>query len=69
MKNDHVNIKYNTSGEVIKTKKTLIQISIRELHNDWIKPPPEGGFVGARFESGEVIIGDISLSKYMPPRF
>ena len=39
---------------------------IIELHNDLIKTPPEAGFAGERSESGEVIIGDTSLRKYMP---
>ena len=34
LKNDHMNIKDNTKIEVIITKKLLIQIPIRELHND-----------------------------------
>ena len=45
MKNDHINIKYNITSEVIKTKKLLIKIPIRALHNDWIKPPSEGGLM------------------------
>ena len=40
--------KYNKTGEVIKTKKLLIQIQIREIHNDSVKPSSEGGFAGAR---------------------
>ena len=66
--NDHVNIKDNTTYEVIKTWKLLIQIPIRELHHYWIEPPSEGGFSGARSESGDLIIGDTQLRKYMPPK-
>ena len=45
LKNDQVNIKDNTTGEVIKTKQLIIQIPIRELHIALIKPPSEGGFL------------------------
>ena len=41
---------------------------IIELHNDLIKTPPEAGFAGERSESGEVIIGDTLLRKYIPPQ-
>ena len=51
-----------------KTEKLLIQILIREIINDLIKPPSEGDFSGARSESGDAIIGDTSLRKCMPPR-
>ena len=44
----------------------LIQTPIRKTHNELIKPPLEVDFEVARLESGEVIIGDTSLRKYMP---
>ena len=65
MKSCHANIIDNTTYEVIK-RVLLIQIPIRELHNDLMEYPLEGGFDGVRLESGEVIIGDTSLRKYMP---
>ena len=68
MTNDHVNIKYNRSGEVIKTQKLLIKIPIRELNRNLIKPPSEGGFAKAISESGGVIIGYTSLRRYIPPQ-
>ena len=68
LKNNHVNIKYNKTGEVLKTKKLPIKITIRELHNELIKSPLVGGFNGARSEYGEVVIGDTSLRKYMTPQ-
>ena len=66
--NDHVNIKENTTCEVIKTKKSPIQILLIELHNELIKPPSEGGFDGAILESGQVIVEDTLIGKYMPPQ-
>ena len=69
LRNEHVNIKDNTTGEVTKTEKLIIQIPTRELNNDLIKPPSEGGFSGSISESGELIIGDTLLIKYIPPQF
>ena len=53
------------NGTLVK-KKNLIQISVRELHNDMIFPSSEGGFSGARTVYGNICIGDTSLRKYMP---
>ena len=41
---------------------------MRELHNELINPPSEGIFDGAILESGEVIIADTPIRKYMPPQ-
>ena len=68
MKNDQVNIKVHKTGKVIKTHKLIIQIKIREQHNDLIKPSSEGGFAGVRLEPGDVIIGDTLLGSSMPPQ-
>ena len=66
MTNYHVNIKDNKTDEVIKKQDLLITILIQEPQNDLIKPPSEGGYSGERFESGEIIIGDTLLRKYVP---
>ena len=63
LKNDHVNTKDHTTGELIEI---FIYIAIRELHNQLIKTPSEGGFSGAISESGDVIIVDTLLRKCMP---
>ena len=57
MTNEHINIKYNTTDEVIKTKIILIKIPIIELHNEIIKPSPEGDFSGSKLKYGEGIFG------------
>ena len=62
-----MNIKYKKKGRFLD-KKLLIQISIRELHNNLIKSPPEGDFSGPRYLSGCSIIGDPTLRKYMSPK-
>ena len=64
----HIKTKNHITGKAIKTQKLLIQVPNRELHNNLIKYPPEGDFYGTRSESGDVIIGDSSLRRYMTPR-
>ena len=53
-------------GEKVRETKLLLLCSVRELHNDLIKSPEEGGFYGARNDSGEVLISDTALRKHMP---
>ena len=36
-----------------------------EINNDSIRPPSEGNFSGERSESGEIVISDTSLRRYM----
>ena len=54
------------NGTLLKKQKNLLQISVRELHNDMIFPSSEGGFSGAIPADGNIYIGDTSLRKYMP---
>ena len=53
-------------GEKVRETKLLLLCSVRELHNDLIESPEEGGFSGARNNSGEVLISDTALRKHMP---
>ena len=48
--------------------KKLLQVSVRELYNDCIKPEDEGGLKEARDASGKVIIGLTALRYLMPPQ-
>ena len=54
------------NGTLVKKQKHLLQISVRELHNDIILPSFEAGFPGAITIDGNICIGDMSLRKYMP---
>ena len=49
-----------------RVSKLLLQISIRELHNDMLLPPDEGGFKEARDETGNVRISDTALRALLP---
>jgi hypothetical protein len=41
--------------------KLLLEISVRELHNDLVDTPESGGLAEARDESGKILIGDTAL--------
>ena len=53
--------------------KLLLEISVRELHNDLIELPPDqggkgGGLACARGSDGKIIISDTSLRYWLPPQ-
>ena len=60
---DSVFVKNN--GSLIKKQNHLLQISVRQLHNDMILPSSQGGFSDARTDYGNICIGYTSLMKYM----
>ena len=53
-------------GKKVRETKLLLLCSVRELHNDLIESPEEGGFASARNDYGEVLISDTALRKHMP---
>jgi len=48
--------------------KLLLEISVRELHNDLLDTPENGGLAEARDESGDVLISDMALGYLLPPQ-
>jgi hypothetical protein len=48
--------------------KLLLEISVRELHNDLVDTPENGGLAEARDESGNVLISDTALRYLLPPQ-
>jgi hypothetical protein len=54
------------TGAKERVNKLLLQISIRELHNDMLLPPDQGGFVDAWDESGNPRISDTALRALLP---
>ena len=48
--------------------KLLLQVSIRELHNSLLSDPHDGGLKDARYEYGNIIISDSTLSSLFPPQ-
>ena len=51
------------NGTIVKEHNHILQISVRELHNDMIF---KGYFFGARTVDEKLFIGDTSLRKYTP---
>ena len=53
-------------GSIERVPKILISISIRELHNDMLKHPSEGGLEGARDANGNAVISGTALRDNLP---
>ena len=47
--------------------KLLLQCSVRELHNDLVKNPADGGCAAAQ-PNGKIIVSDTALHYMMPPQ-
>jgi len=54
------------TGEKERVPKLLLQIPVRELHNDLLKPVEEGGLLEARDNNGRALISDTALRSMMP---
>ena len=50
-------------GGLLKKQTHMLQISLREMHNNIILPVYKGGFHDSRIEDGGVFIGDNSRRK------
>jgi hypothetical protein len=48
--------------------KLLLEIPVRELHNDMLLPISEGGLAGVRDEDGKIIILDTTLRNLLPEK-
>ncbi len=44
----------------------LLEVPVRELHNDMLLPINEGCFTGVRDTDGKIIISDTMLRKLLP---
>jgi hypothetical protein len=66
--NDTLLIKDTKTGVKHEVPKLLLECSIRQLHNDLLSPPNEGGLVGARdaFTNEAVITSDTMLQAIAP---
>jgi hypothetical protein len=59
--NETILVKNIATGQKERVNKLLLQISIRELHNDMLLPPDQGGFAEAWDERGAARISDTAL--------
>eukprot|EP00978_Attheya_sp_CCMP212_P017892 scaffold48234_cov60-Attheya_sp.AAC.6 len=65
---DTLIIKDAETGVKRSVPKLLLECSVRQLHNELIVPPDQGGLLGARHhESNDVIISDTMLRSLVPP--
>ncbi|OEU12948.1 hypothetical protein FRACYDRAFT_243200 [Fragilariopsis cylindrus CCMP1102] len=56
-----------TSGVKKRVNKILLQLPVRELHNDLIDADPLIGLAGARDCNGNILISDTKLRELLPP--
>ena len=57
------------SGVKKRVSKPLLVCSMRQLHNEFIASPDDGGLLGARhFDINDVIISDTMISTLAPPQ-
>jgi hypothetical protein len=56
----------NAQGVKERVSKLLLEIPIRELHNDLMLPPREGGLADTWDNSGNVIISGMPLRHLLP---
>jgi hypothetical protein len=66
--NDTLLLRDRETGVVTRVPKLLLEIPIRELHNDLIASPESGGLAEARDAKGDVIISDSMLRCLLPPQ-
>jgi hypothetical protein len=56
------------TGIKVRTGKILLEVSVRELHNNLLEPPANGGLSCARNAEGKVLISDTALRYLLPPQ-
>ena len=47
----------------------LLQVSVRELHNNFVSNTDDCGLKEARYEDDNFIISDFTLRSLLPPQF
>jgi hypothetical protein len=66
---DTLLIRDTLTQESRRVPKLLLECSMRQLHNELIAPPEDGGLVGARHkDTNEVVISDTMLRSLAPPQ-
>ena len=67
--NDCLKVKIDGYTEPQLVPKLLLQVSVRELHNNLISAIKYGGPKEARDEDDNIIISDSTLCSLLPPQF
>jgi hypothetical protein len=67
--NDSLLIKNNETGQKERVPKLLLECSMRQLHNELLASPQDGGLAGARdVVTKEAVISDTMLRSIAPPQ-
>ena len=66
--NDCLKVVLYDQTEPTLVPKSLLQVSVRELHNSLVSDPNCGGLKDARDEYGKIIISDSTLRLLLPPQ-
>ena len=67
--NDCLKVKIDGHTEPQLVPKQLLQVSVRELHNNLIGDAENGGLKEAIYEDDNIIINDSTLNLLFPPQF
>ena len=67
--NDFLKVKIDVYTEPQLVPKLLLQMSVRELHNNHVRATNDGGLKEARYEYDNIIISDSTLLSLLPPQF
>ena len=67
--NDFLKAKIDGRTEPQLFPKLLLQVSVRELHNNLVRNTYTGGLKEARYEDDNIIISDSTLHSLLPPQF
>ena len=63
---DSIQVRVDGSNEKVVMPKYYLQLPIRELHAQMIKPQEHGGLNEVRDDNGKVIVSEYSLRKILP---
>ena len=66
--NDSLKVKIDGHTELQLVPKTLLHVSVREIHNNLVSDADNGGLEEARYEDYNIIISDSSLRSLLPPQ-
>ena len=66
--NDCLKVKIDSHTEPQLVPILLLQVSVKELHNNLVSETDDGGIKEARYADNNIIISDYKLSLLFPPQ-
>ena len=67
--NDCLKVKIDGCTEPQMVPKHLLQVSVRELHNNFFSDADYGGLKEARYAENNITFSDSTLCSLLPPQF